>query len=69
MGATDYVIHAGVFRLRVRVPLPGYKTTPALWVGYTAGGPLVEHKSSMKHKSVQGLVEYAVALMRTLIGH
>lgn len=68
VGATDYVLVAGVFRLRVRIPLDGYETRPALWVGFTAGGPVVEKPSHVQYKSAGKLVEDAIVLRRILHG-
>jgi hypothetical protein len=69
VGATDYIIQAGVFRVRVRLPLEGYESAPALWFGFTAGGPLVERPSYMKYRDVWKAVEDAVILGRILRGH
>lgn len=66
-GATDYVDVVGVFRLRVRIPHSG-TDRPGLWVGFTAGGPLVERQSLVRHRDVAHLVDDVVLLRRTLSG-
>lgn len=68
-GATDYVIPVGIFRLRVRVPNAGSTTSPALWVGFTAGGPLVERPSAVRYATVGRLVDDVVQLRRVFSGH
>lgn len=68
-GASDYVLRVGVFRLRVRVPLRDQNTTPLLWVGYTAGGPLVERQSTMRFRDGWAVADDAVLLARVLRGY
>lgn len=69
VGASDYVASAGIFWVRVRVPLVGYEIKPTLWVGYAVGGPPVELQTYVKYRDVAQLLEDAVALRRTLRGY
>lgn len=64
VGCRDYVGRAGVFQVRVRVPVAAYDSRPALWVGYTAGGPLVELPSRVRYSDGTQAVEDAAVLMR-----
>lgn len=64
-GATDYVLSARVFHVRVRIPVRS-TVGPALWVGFTAGGPLVERQSTTRYTSVDRLVADALFLVRIL---
>lgn len=67
-GATDYVFSGRVFHLRVRLPVKS-DVTPALWVGFTAGGPLVERQSSTRYRNPWRLVEDVLFIARILFGH
>jgi len=68
-GAVDYIAQVGIFRLRVRIPVKGSQAQPALWVGYTAGGPLIEIRSKARHHTVASLVADVVMLRRVLGGY
>jgi len=68
-GATDYVGWVGIFCLRVRVPLERCQTQPALWVGFSVGGPLVERQSTVRYRDSWALVEDAQILRRVFAGH
>lgn len=68
-GATDYVRHAGVFRVRVRLPIEGCDARPTLWVGFTAGGPLVERQSQMGFATSWRAAQEALLLGRTFQGY
>lgn len=67
--ATDYVLMAGVFQVRVRIPLQNSPVEPGLWVGFTAGGPLVERRSTMRYSKLAPLIEDAVMIGRILRGY
>ena len=67
-GATDYVVSARVFHVRVRIPVRS-NVQPALWVGFTAGGPLVERQSATRYRDVARLVEDALFITRILFWH
>lgn len=64
-GATDYIIGARVFHVRVRIPVKS-NITPTLWVGFTAGGPLVERQSATLYRDSWRLVEDALFIARML---
>lgn len=68
VGAVDYVGQAGVFRVRVRVPIGDYAARPELWVGFTAGGPLVERRSTVRYADPWPAVQDATILRRILSG-
>lgn len=65
-GATDYVIGGPVFHIRARVPVRS-SVEPALWVGFTAGGPLVERQSATRYRDPGRLVGDALFLARVLL--
>lgn len=69
VGAVDYVVSVGIFRVRVRIPLDGYRTAPALWIGFTAGGPLIENQSYVRYSTAWRAVQDAVILRRVLSGY
>lgn len=69
-GTSMWILNVGVFRIRVRLPLEEYPTfLPAMWVGWTAGGPLVERRSDYRSKDSNDMVHEAVLLARTMSGH
>ena len=67
VGTHLYVADIGIFRVRVRVPMAEYRVDPVMWIGFTAGGSLVERMSTFKHKGAMDLVDEALALARTFI--
>jgi hypothetical protein len=70
-GASDFTLYAGVFQVRVRVPAERSAVPPAMWVGFTAGGPLVERPSHVRYtqKDLVKLVDDAVLIARILRGY
>lgn len=65
----DLVRWAGIFRVRVRIPHGDGGTPPGLWVGFAAGGPLVERKSEMQYSDVLRMIDDAATLARVLRGY
>ena len=61
--ASDYVGRAGIFRVRVRVPVD-HTVRPVVWVGFTAGAPLVERPSSIRYRDAMHAMDDAAFLLR-----
>jgi hypothetical protein len=67
-GATDYLGYAGIFRIRVRLPLDGCRVIPELWIGFAVGGPLIERPSYVRYETSWRAAEDAVMLRRVFSG-